>query len=123
MSNTRSVSGYKPKQPFTVPMRLLIPTSKRVQGVLKPTYPAPDDAPLFYGSFRTFGGTENTSNGVYTIIDTATIDTWYRPDITANCRVYLCDTSQTYDIISDPENIDMRNQYLQFRVQKVGGKA
>jgi head-tail adaptor len=54
---------------------------------------------------------------------TATIDTWYRPDIKADCRILLCDTEQMYDIISEPEDIDMRHQFLQFKVRKVGGKA
>lgn len=104
-------------------MRLLIPTGTRIQGVLKQVFPDPETAPLIYGSFRTFGGTESMSNEVYTIVNTAVIDTWYRPDIAANCRIYLCDNAQTYEIISDPEDIEMRHQYLQFKVQKVGGKA
>lgn len=115
--------NYKPSTPFNVAMRLLVPIYTKVQGVAKKTFSAPDKSELFYGSFRTFGGTETMSNDVYTIENTATIDTWYRPDITADCMVYLCDTEATYDIISDPENIDFRNQYTQFKVKKVGGKA
>lgn len=104
-------------------MKILVPTSERVQGVLKKSYSAPEDSALFFGSFRTFGGAENVENGVYTLIDTGTIDTWYRPDIKADCRIYICETEQVYEIISDPEDIDMRHQYLQFKVRKVGGKA
>ena len=91
--------------------------------MLKKSYSAPEDSALFFGSFRTFGGAENVENGVYTLIDTGTIDTWYRPDIKADCRIYICETEQVYEIISDPEDIDMRHQYLQFKVRKVGGKA
>lgn len=119
--------SYKPTVPFNVAMKLLVPTSVSVQGVLKKTYPKPedvsDDACMFYGSFRTFGGVENVQDGIYTLINTATIDTWYRPDIKADCHVYICETDQTYEIISDPEDINMRHQYLQFKVKKVGGKA
>ena len=115
--------NYKPSAPFNVAMKLLKPVSMVVQGVTKKTFTRPEESELFYGSFRTFGGTESISNDVYTIINTAVIDTWYRPDITANCQVYICDTGDTYDIISDPENIDFRNQYLQFKVKKIGGKA
>ena len=114
---------YRPVIPFTTPMKLLIPTSVVSQGVTKKTFPTVDKGILIYGSFRTFGGTENLSNGVYTVINTATIDTWYRPDIAANCRIYICDTGQTYEIVGDPEDIEMRHQFLQMRVQKVGGKA
>ena len=139
---------YKPQTPFDVPMKLLIPTSIVVKGVTKKIYAAgvlgefsypfyinKDDpkefsritsfinlAPTIYGSFRTFNGTENMSNGVYTVFDTATVTTWWRPDIKADCQIYLCETGEIWNIISRPENIDMRHQYMQFRLQKVGGK-
>lgn len=115
--------SFRPSEPFNVPMRLLVPTSERIQGVLKKGFSDPESSELFFGSFRTFGGTENVQNGVFTLIDTATINTWYRPDIKADCRIYLCETEQEYEIISDPEDITMRHQYLQFKVRKVGGKA
>lgn len=119
----RSLRHYKPSAPFNVPMKLLVPVTSKEYGVVKKTFTTPDASELFYGSFRTFGGTENLKDDVYTIINTAVIDTWYRPDIKADCKIYLCDTEQIYDIVSDPEDIDFRHQYLQFKVQKVGGKA
>ena len=127
--------AYKPSAPFTVPMKLLVPTTSSSYGVVKKTYPDPNpvitgskdqvvvEPPLFFGSFRTFGGKENSRDGIYTVINTATIDTWYRPDIKADCQIYLCDTGDIYEIVSDPEDIDMRHQYMQFKVQKTGGKA
>lgn len=114
---------YKPSAPFNVAMKLLVPTSERVQGALKKTFSAPAKSAQFNGSFKTFGGTENIKDGVYTLVNTAVIDTWYRPDIKADCQIYICETGQVYDIVSDPEDIDMRHQYLRFKVQKVGGKA
>jgi hypothetical protein len=114
--------SYKPSAPFNVAMKILVPTETVVTGTTKKTFTDPESSEMFFGSFRTFGGTENVRNGVYTLIDTAVIDTWYRPDIKANCRIYVCETEQTYEIISDPENIDMRHQYLQFKVRKFGGK-
>ena len=118
---------FRPKVPFTQAMKLLIPESVRVQGALKKTYPDPanvsDEQYLFYGSFRTFSGFENVQNGMYTLVDTSKIDTWYRPDIKADCRIYMCETGDVYEVISDPDNINMRHQYLQFKVRKVGGKA
>lgn len=115
--------GYRPSAPFNVPMKLLVPVTVQVYGVAQKTFSSPADSELFFGSFRTFGGTENVRDDVYTIIDTAVVDTWYRPDIKADCQIYLCDTEQTYDIISDPEDIDFRHQYMQFKVRKAGGKA
>ncbi len=119
----RLIRSYKPKVPFNVAMKLLVPTSERIDGVPKKSFSDPETSELFYGSFRTFGGIENVQDGVYTLIDTATIDTWFRPDIKADCRIYICDNGQVYEIVGSPEDIDMRHQYLQFKVRKVGGKA
>lgn len=118
--------AYRPSAPFTVPMKLLVPVTSDPYGVTTKTFTDPEDIPddqVFFGSFRTFGGTEGVRDGVITLVNTAVIDTWFRPDIQANCRIYLCDNQQIYDIISDPEDIEFRHQYLQFKVQKVGGKA
>jgi len=114
--------SFKPKAPFTAAMKLLVPVESIAYGVVTKSFSTPAESDLFYGSFRTFGGTESLKDDVYTLVNTAVIDTWYRPDITAECQIFLCETGQIYDIISDPEDIDFRHQYLQFKVQKVGGK-
>lgn len=72
---------------------------------------------LFYGTFKSYGGTEQNVNNVYSIIDTAVIDTWYRPDITSECKIKI--NEEFYEIINKPENIEMRNQYLRFKVKRV----
>lgn len=121
--------SYKPASPFSVPMLLLQPTTSRVQGVTKKVFPDPTDEkdletiPSFWGSLRTFGGSETERDGEYVVVDTATIDTWYDPAITADCRIYLPETGQTYEIIADPEDISMRHQYMQLKVHRIGGKA
>lgn len=109
--------------PLATPLRLLIPTYTTEYGVAKPTYPAPDDAPLIYGTFRTFGGTDREVNGAYAVENTATIETWYRSDIKADCRIYVPATGATYQIIGSPENIEMRCQYLSIRVMEIKGGA
>ena len=114
--------AYKPSVPFHVAMKLLVPVSSMEYGAKKKTFTAPADSELFFGSFRTFGGTEMMSDDVYTIVDTGVVDTWYRPDIKADCQIYLCETEQIYDIVSDPEDIGFRHQYMQFKVRKAGGK-
>ena len=120
---------------ITDPIRLvlLVPTYKNISGVNKPIYPTIEESlkakdekgnsiNLFFGSFKTYGGTERDVNGVYSIEDTANIETWYRPDIKANCRIAREDGA-TYDVIADPENINMRNQFLKFKVRRVKGGA
>ena len=114
---------YKASMPFDVPMKLLIPTESKKKGTAQKEFPSAANGILFFGSFRTYGGTEVNTNDVYAIRDTAVVDTWYRPDITSECRVYVCETGETYDIISRPENIGMRHQYMQFKMERTGGKA
>lgn len=116
--------GYRPAAPFAVAMKLLIPTVENVRGARVKHYPNPSDVDsVFFGSFRTFGGTERMANEIYTIEDTATVDTWFNPSITADCRVYVCATGKKYEVIGTPENIDMRNQYCSFKVRAIGGGA
>lgn len=113
---------YRPKDPFTTPMYLLIPEYVTAKGSTKKTYP--QEGLLFMGSFKTYGGTETDSNGAFSVEDTANIETWYRPDITSECRISLCNnTTAVYEIIGEPENIDQRNQFLKFKVRRVKGGA
>lgn len=115
---------YRTAAPFNVAFKLLVPTVTNVRGARVKDYPAPDDvSDVRFCSFRTFGGTERMSNEVYTIEDTATLNTWFDPTITADCRVYVCDTDKTYEVVGTPENIDMRNQYLSIKVRAIGGGA
>jgi hypothetical protein len=104
--------------PFNVPMYLMTPSETMKKGVPVKTY---TQGMLFFGTFRTFGGTETLVNNVYTVEDTATINTWFNPAITSDCRIYLCDTGEQWDGLGRPEDIDMRHQYMQIKVKKVGG--
>ena len=112
------MADYKPSGPFVVPAILQVPTTTTVKGVQKKTYEKKDD---IFISFRTFGGTEKTSNDVITVENTGTVETWYRPDIKSDCRLIIDDLP--YEILGSPENINMRNQYLVFKVRAVKGGA
>lgn len=112
---------YRPSEPFTVPVMLLIPTEQKVKGVTKKTYP--DEGEVFFCSFKTYGGTEKVVNDVLVVEDTASVETWFRPDITGKCRIKLADTGDVYEIMGKPENINMRNKYLKFKVKAVMGGA
>ena len=113
---------YKPAMPFNVAMKILIPTYTESYGVPQKAFSEPEESELIFGSFRTFGGSETIRNEVYTIVDTATIDTWFNPNLKSDCRIYLCDSGEEYDIISTPEDISMMHQYMQFKVKKVGAQ-
>lgn len=117
------MANFKPSAPFTVPMMLLEPTYTTVSGVPTKTFPALTGGKVFYGNFKTYGGTEREINGLYSVIDTAIIECWYRPDIKSDCRIGIPATNAVYEILGEPENINLRNQYLKFKVQRVKGDA
>jgi hypothetical protein len=117
------MSSYRPKNTFDASLLLLTPTYTKVSGVVKKTFPELSNGLLFFGSFKTYGGTERDVNGIYSIEDTAIIETWFRPDITSGCRIALANGGAIYDILGDPENIELRNQFLKFKVKRVKGGA
>lgn len=109
---------YKPSGQFNVPLYLFVPKTVTVKGSTKKTYPTQGE--LIYGTFRTFGGTERTSNDALMIEDTATVETWYRPDIKSDCKIKDIDGVE-YEILGTPENISKRNQFLVFKIRAVRG--
>lgn len=111
------MTNYKANTPFNVPFFLLTPTYKTVKGVTKKTFTKNENT--FYCSFRTFGGTEKVVNDVVVLEDTATIETWYDPAITAGCNVEV--NGREYEILGTPENINMQNQYTKFKVRAIKG--
>ena len=129
------MSDYRLEIKNPIPLVLLIPKSiTQVKGVNKKEYPTIEEAlaikdknynsiNLFFGSFKSYGGTERIVNGIYSIEDTANIETWYRPDISSNCRIARANDGAIFDVINEPENINMRNQFLKFKVKRVKGGA
>lgn len=117
------MADYRPALPFSTAMKLLIPTYSTKQGVKVKTLPGVEDGILFFGTFKTYGGTETTSNGVLSVEDTANIETWYTPEIKSDCVIVLADSGAKYEIVGEPENINLRNQFLKFKVRRIKGGA
>lgn len=115
------MAHFKPAYPYSTACELLIPTYSATKGVPVKTFP--ETGIQIFCSWKTYGGTETTNNDVFTVVDTAKVETWYRPDIKSDCRLKVLQTGDVYEIIGKPENIDMRNQFLQFKVQAVEGGA
>lgn len=108
---------------FSAALVLLAPTVSTVMGVAKKSFQAVKDGTAFFGSFRTFGGTERDVNGLYAIEDTAVVECWYDPAIKSDCRVYVQDTGAVYEILGEPEDIALRHQFMRFKVRRVKGGA
>lgn len=117
------MANYRPQLDNTIPMILLIPSYSSKHGVAVKSYPAINKGITIYGNFKTYGGTERNVDGLYTIEDTAVCETWYRNDIKSDCRVYIPLNGGEYEIINEPENINMRCQFLRFKVRRVKGQA
>lgn len=115
--------SYMPSEikELQTPIELLIPTYKEVSGKQKKNYPKNGD--LIFCNWKTYGGTESVVDGLLTIIDTADVVTYFRPDIKSDCRVVLLSDNSIYEILGRPENIGQENKYIKFKVRNIGGNA
>ena len=109
--------NYKPDLPYDTPVKLFNPTYKTVRGNSKKVYPA--EGELIFCKFKTYGGTETTVNGVLAVVDTANVETWYRPDITSASQIRL--NGKKYEVMGEPEDIEQRHEVLKFKVRGVKG--
>lgn len=116
------MADYKPKgyENTRFYVQLLKPTYKSYHGVNKPVYPTTGD--VISVNWKSYGGTDSVVDGVYSVIDTAQASCRYRPDITSGCRIKRFDGT-VYEIKGEPENIDMMNRVLQFKLERVKGGA
>lgn len=112
---------YRPKTTFNTVLKLLIPTWKIRKGVSTKVYQ--ESGLIINCSFKSYGGTETNKNGVYSVIDTVNIETWYTPEIKSDCRAMRVDNNDIYEIVGEPENIEMRSQFLKFKVTRISGGA
>lgn len=113
----------------TTPFYLFVGSYVNHNGINKRVFTPETDANgvqiVRFCNFSTYGGSEYQNNGVYTVDDTANVVTWYDPAITSACAIQLCDdlTGVLYEILGQPENIEMRNQEMSFKVRRYKGGA
>lgn len=114
---------------MTTPLRLQRPDNDVAYGVNVKEWRDVDG--VIMANFKTFGGTEKNDNGVVSVEDTAQVICRFRPDIKSNCRIILLPAGfdvkgkpvAVYEIMGDPENIEMRNMFLKFKVRRIKGGA
>ncbi len=107
---------------MTTPIKLKTRVENKISGAKNITYVDASD-PMIICNFKTYGGSERLINNQIVIDNTATITTWFRPDIKASCRIELLNDGSMWEVINDPENIEQRNQIIVFKVRKVTGGA
>lgn len=105
---------------MTTPAILQKPTTEKINGVLLKSY---SDAGAPFMCNVSVYGAERESNGVAAVEETATVTTWYNPDITADCRIKILPAGAEFEIIGTPENVEMRNMFCVFKVKRVRGGA
>lgn len=108
----------KINKPFRTPFTLCRTESVNINGVEKEKY-----IPLgvIYCSCKSYGGTEKQIAGLYAIEDTIVIQTYYRDDITAY-SVFIDNHGEYWKPYATPENIEMRNKFLQFKIKRITGE-
>lgn len=104
---------------MTTACELLIPTLSKVNGVDVRKYPPTGGR--FFANVKSYGGSERVSNDLLVIEDTVVVTTWYRPDIRPNCRIKVLPGGAVYEVINEPEDWDMRRQFLVCKCRRVKG--
>lgn len=116
-----TVAIYRPNRPFDTPMMVYPVKNIMQKGSVKKISGKPF---LIYASCASFGGTETTKNDLLVVEDTWNVETWFRPDITSDSLIaFVNEPTQKYEIIGTPENINRRNQFLKFKIRRIGGVA
>ena len=112
---------YRPSEAaqMTTVMRLQLPAIVKEFGVSKKVWR--DSALVIRCNFKSYGGTEKVSNDILSVEDTAQIVCWYHPDIKDECRLVRLSDNAVFEILGEPENIEMRNQFLKFKIRRVKG--
>lgn len=109
---------YQPSVPFNVPVQHLKQSTRKVNGVNQETFKKGE---TFFCSAKSYGGTEKVVNGVYVIVDTWVIDTWYNPAISKGDHIVFLDDNTEFEVLASPENINRRGQYMRFKVERISG--
>ena len=114
---------YRPSEAaqMTTAMRLQLPTIENAYGVSTKVWR--DSSLVIQCNFKSYGGTERIVNDVLVVEDTAQIVCWYHPDIKSDCRLVRLSDGAVFEILGTPENIEMRNQFLKFKIRSVKGGA
>ena len=107
---------YRPKEikELRTPAEILVPTYTKYNGVRKATFPESGD--LIFVNFKSKGGMETVVNGVYSVINTADIVTWFNPLIKSDCAIKI--GSDIYMIKGDPEVL---TPYMILKTEKISG--
>ena len=103
------MAEFKPSLPYNTPLELLTPNLRDGKGVLKNITSCRRGK--LNCNFKTYGGTESKTAGSIPVLDTANVETWYRPDIQKRLPIKVLQSGTVWQIIGEPENVSMRGRY------------
>ena len=113
------MSSFKPDLPFRTPFKILKRSLEKVNGANQEKFDEQLD--VLYCTAKSYGGTERVVNGVSTIIDTLTFQTYYTPNISKGDKILLLDDNSEYEVLATPENVNRACRWLVFKGEKIGG--
>lgn len=103
-------------QRFTTPIGIQHRIVTDVNGALDISYS--ETPTLDFCEWKGYGGTDSIQSGTLTVINTAILTMWYRPDVTEKDRILLNnDNNLPYEVINT-ENVGMQNQFLILKVSR-----
>lgn len=73
------------------------------------------------GKFKQKGTAEATTNGLIVVNTKTTFTTWFKSTVTATDILTI--NGVDYEIIGDPENVEMRGRYMIINLEKISGGA
>jgi hypothetical protein len=73
------------------------------------------------GKFKQKGTAETNANGLTVINEKTTFITWFKADFAA--KDILTINGIDYEIIGEPENVEMRNRYAIITLERISGGA
>lgn len=73
------------------------------------------------GKFKQKGTAETNANGLTLINEKTTFITWYKADIMA--ADILTIGGVDFEIVGQPENVEMRNRYMVLTLERISGGA
>lgn len=103
------------------PARVLKCETVNKKGMVSKVY-TPEDTGRFI-AFSNFQGTEKIIDGVLVVENTAVICSPYIKGLQVSDRIRLEDSGSEWDIITPPENWNMQNLFLIFKVRRVESGA
>lgn len=93
-------------------------TSQTVSGRTNKTY---TESGIVRGKFKQKGTAEIQANGLTVVNEKTTFTTWYRADYKA--ADILTINGVDFEIVGNPENVEMRNRYSVITLERISGGA